>query len=122
VADPLRLVPQPLDVYSGEEAGLLEHIAHLLEEREVDTLLVGDPLQSDGSAGGRSEEVGAFVERLRTRFPELSVVRHDEHLTTKEAEALLAEAGFHGAERKARKDSWSALVLLRDWISCGEPR
>jgi hypothetical protein len=33
----------------------------------------------------------------------------------------LRESGHHGSERKARRDSWSALVLLRDWIDSGEP-
>ena len=36
-------------------------------------------------------------------------------------EDLLHEAGFHGDDMKARRDSWSALVLLRDWIETGEP-
>jgi RNase H-fold protein (predicted Holliday junction resolvase) len=34
---------------------------------------------------------------------------------------LLKEAGHHGEDRKARKDSMSAVVILRDWIEAGEP-
>ena len=51
----------------------------------------------------------------------MAVTRQDERLSTKEAEALLRDAGHFGEERKARRDSWSALVILRDWIAAGEP-
>jgi putative Holliday junction resolvase len=66
--------------------------------------------------------VRRFAARLGARFPGLGLVLWDERLTTKAAEELLREAGFSGRRAKARKDSWSALVLLRDWLESGEPR
>ncbi len=124
VADALRITIEPLAPYAGPGHGeeLLDHLAALLAERDVDTLLVGHPLRADGSKSPRTLEVERFAEHLRTRFPALSIHLHGEHSTTKEAEALLAEHGYFGLERKRRRDSWSALVLLRDWIDSGEPR
>ena len=122
VVDPFRLAPMPLDGYAGTQEGLFDHLAQLLDERDVDTLLVGDPRQADGGPGSRAREIEAFVQALRQRFPQLNVLTHDERLTSKEAESWLKEAGLHGEERKKRKDSWSAWVLLRDWIESGEPR
>ncbi len=123
VADPLRLAVHPLEPVRcpghGEE--LLEHIAGLLDERDVSTFLVGMPYLAGGEEGGRSREVRAFVERLVQRFPGRALCLHDEHLTTKEAEAQLREAGYRGREASQLKDSWSAWVLLRDWIESGEP-
>ena len=76
----------------------------------------------DGTRGGRAHDVDAFVVRLRKRFPTVDVVLHDERLTTKAADELLVESGHKGADRKARRDSWSALVLLRDWLeSASDP-
>ena len=123
VADPLRVAVQPLEVWHGPGDGeeLLERIAALLAERTVSTLVVGRPPDRDGVPGPRGEAAQALVRRLRVRFPDVSVVLHDEHLTTKEAEDLLREAEHHGRERRARRDSWSAWVLLRDWIASGEP-
>jgi putative Holliday junction resolvase len=123
VTDALRVSSEPLDAFHGAGDGeaLLAHVARLVEVRTVGALLVGLPLHADGTAGGRAADVRAFVGRLREHFPDVDVVSHDEHLTTKEAEARLAEAGHYGAARKARKDSWSALVLLEDWIRSGEP-
>lgn len=124
LADGLRVTIEPLDVYrgAGEGKGLLDHVAELLADRDADVLLVGQPLNMDGSAGPRAADVDAFCERLAARFPRLALVRRDERLTTKEAQARLVESGHTGAGRKSRLDSWSALVLLEDWIRAGEPR
>lgn len=124
VADALRIAIHPLDVCHapGDSDEVLDHLAALVQERDTATLLVGLPLSRDGSEGGRAADVRAFAARLAQRFSELEIVFHDEHLTTKEAEARLREAGHHGDARKARRDSWSAWVLLADWIEAGEPR
>lgn len=121
--DALRIAPTALDPcrLPGDGPELLEHVAALLEERPIDTLLVGLPLHADGSAGERAGDVRAFARRLAARFPGVAVRLHDEHLTTKEAESRLQAAGHRGREISARRDSWSALVLLEDWLAAGEP-
>lgn len=121
--DPLRIATRPLDVWHGEGASaeLVEAIAELVSDHGADTVLVGLPYNMDGSVGPRGAEVLAFMELLRERLEGVRVLPQDERLSTKEAEELLRQAGHHGDARKSRKDSWSALVLLRDWIEQGEP-
>ena len=123
VTDPLRLSVQPLDVCQapGDSHDLCDHVAGLLDDRDVGTFIVGQPLNMDGSSGPRAADVEAFCKRLHARFPDVAIVMVDERLTTKEAEARLTEAGYRGEERKARKDSWSAALLLEEWIRTGEP-
>ena len=48
-------------------------------------------------------------------------MRYDERLTTKAAEELLRDAQVPIARRRELRDSFSALVLLRDWLASGEP-
>ncbi|MBL8861366.1 MAG: Holliday junction resolvase RuvX [Planctomycetes bacterium] len=122
--DPLRLAALPLDPCTtpGDGEPLLAYVARLVDERTIGVLLVGLPRNADGSEGARAAEVREFAARLSRRFPSLSVVLHDEHLTTKAAEELLRESGARRSEWKARRDSLSALVLLRDWLESGEPR
>jgi putative holliday junction resolvase len=122
--DALRIAAVPLEAYHGPGEGgeLLEHVARMLAERTIGVLLVGLPRNADGSEGARALEVRAFAARLAARFPQLEVVLHDEHLTTKAAEELLRESGTRRSDWKGRRDSMSALVLLRDWLESGEPR
>lgn len=124
VSDALRIATHALDTWSGPGGveNLLDHIQELLAERTVETFVVGFPYNMDGTEGGRAVEVRVFVAKLRARFPRIEIVTHDERLSTKAAEDLLRESGHHGEERKKRRDSWSALVILRDWIESGEPR
>lgn len=119
--DPLRLVVTPLDAPEGGDPAALQELAKLLEERDISHLVVGYPWNMDGTKGGRAAEVDRFIEQAEARFPELVIVRQDERLSTKEAEERLREAGYHGKDRKARRDPWSAMVLLEDWIREGEP-
>ena len=120
-ADALRISLQPLDSVRAEGEALLAHVARLLEERDVTKLLVGLPLHMSGEESERSEASRQFAESLRERFPGVTVSLYDERLTTKEAEGRLREQGFRGRRIAAHKDSWSALVLLEDWVQAGEP-
>lgn len=121
--DPLRIATRPLDQWhgDGDDEALIVYVGKLLDDHSARTILVGLPYNMDGSVGGRALDVLAFMGRLRDAFPDVRVLPQDERLSTKEAEQLLKEAGHHGEARKSRKDSWSALVLLRDWIEQGEP-
>lgn len=124
VADGLRLSITLLECarIDGASDALLDHVAALLGERDVDTLLVGWPLNMDGTPSGQSEYTGRFVERLRERFEELAVVTYDERLTSKEAEIRLREEGASFREMLKHRDSAAAAVLLQDWVESGEPR
>lgn len=122
VADPLRIATQPLESLRGDESDAFARIAKLLDERDVDTLLVGLPLHMDGGVGARAEDVRGFCARLAARFPELAVVAFDERLTSKAADELARELDLSRDERKRWKDSLAALALLRDWLASGEPR
>ena len=123
IADPLRIAVHALEqvALAGESEELLDYIEKLLTERDVEFFLLGMPYNMDGTEGSRSEDVHRFAARLTERFPKVGIRLWDERLTTKAAEEMLRQSGFSGRQAKGRKDSWSALVLLRDWIESGEP-
>lgn len=121
--DGLRLSTQALPPRRVDWEGpeLLTYLEQLIDERGADTLLLGHPLNADGSAGPQAELCQRFGERLSQHFPNVRVLLYDEHLTTKAAEALLREEGWNRAKQRELRDSYSALILLRDWIESGEP-
>lgn len=123
LADALRITTAPLAAHhgAGDAPELLRAIETILRERDVDTFVVGWPLNMDGGVGARAKAVQSFVDALRERFPKHRIVRYDERLTTKAAEELLRDAEVPIARRRELRDSFSALVLLRDWIASGEP-
>jgi putative Holliday junction resolvase len=128
LADALRIICEPLDICNaaGDSPELLAHIVELCRERDVERFVIGLPRNMDGTEGPRAEDVRAFGERLlaavrATGLPVPAITFWDERLSTKEADSLLVEAGYTGKDRKSRRDSWAALVILRDWLEAGEP-
>ena len=123
VADPLRLATTPLVAWRDDANGpaLLDFIAALLAQRDVGAFVIGLPYNMDGSEGSRAAQVRTFAALLAARFPRVPIAFVDERLSTKAGEDLMRDAAISPRDRKAHKDSFSALVLLRDWIEAGEP-
>ena len=90
----------------------LRALQRLCEEEEVDALVVGLPLQLDGAEGPAVREVRAFIESLRAALG-LPVEEVDERLTSRQAHAVLKDAGVRHKRRKELVDSTAAVLLLQ---------
>jgi putative Holliday junction resolvase len=108
---------------AAEDIARLKRIA---EERRVQRLVVGLPLNMDGSESAMTREVRAFAERL-ARETGLEVVYQDERLTSFEAEQRLRERGMSlkrmlEAKRRGAVDELAAVLILEDYLrrtGCG---
>jgi len=95
-----------------------EQIAALLNEWQPDYLVVGLPLNMDGTEQPFTARVHKFVNRLHGRFG-VQVKTQDERLTTVESRAqLFAEGGFRKLSKDA-VDSQSAKLILESWFENG---
>ena len=75
---------------------MLDFIADILADRQVSVIVVGQPLNTDGTVCPRAKDVAQFCERLSERFPSPELALVDERLSTKEAEARLVDADHTG--------------------------
>lgn len=86
------------------------------EERAAGALVVGWPLNMDGSEGSRCQSVSAFATALDTALG-LPVLLVDERLTTFAAEDLAAERGLRPGQRGTPDvDALAAAALLQDLL------
>ena len=92
-----------------------EVLARLVEENEVRHVVVGNPLNMDGTTGKQSLYMSSFVERLRSVLP-VEVSLWDERLSSFAAEQLLIERGRHWSKRKQDIDRLAAVVILQDFL------
>ncbi len=88
----------------------------LIEEWQPQQLLVGEPLNMDGSESELSRRAARFARRLEGRLG-LPVTLVDERLTSFEAKQLAAEAGHDGDYRAAPVDSVAAQLILDSWLA-----
>ena len=111
VSDGLGLTGHPLPALRRSSAERdLAALRSVVEEHDVRRLVVGLPLNMDGSEGPMAVEARGFAEQLG-RALGLPVLLEDERLSTDEAETLLA--ALRPSDRKARRDSVAATVILR---------
>ena len=89
----------------------LQLILLLIREHEVDELVIGRPLNMDGSESVLSKEVNRFAAFLRKRIP-LPILFVDERLSSREAEARLRELPSTFARKKSALDAMSAVIIL----------
>lgn len=92
-----------------------EAIGTLLKEWQPDLLVVGLPLNMDGTEQPLTQRAKKFANRLNGRF-NLPVELHDERLTTVEARAEIFARGGFKALKKDKVDSISACLILESWF------
>ena len=91
-------------------------IERLLKEWQPDDVIVGLPLNMDGTEGSRANKSRRFAQRLANTAG-VPVVLWDERRTTVSAAAILADNDTFGAKRKERLDSVSAAVILESFLN-----
>jgi putative pre-16S rRNA nuclease len=94
-------------------AAVLERVRALVRERQAGAILIGWPLNMDGSQGPRCQSVRAFAERLDRELA-LPILLWDERLSTFAAEQAADQAGLRGPKRADRLDALAAALILQD--------
>ena len=94
----------------------LDAIAAMLRDRDVSTIVVGLPLNMDGSEGPAASGARKFAERL-ARALGVTVEMFDERLTSFEARERLADMPARKGTRKTGLDALAAVVILEGWIA-----
>ena len=112
MSDALGMAAHPLPALQrGKPEADLAHLRDLVEDRGVARIILGLPLEMHGAEGPMAREVRAFGATLEAALG-LPVVYEDERLTTDEAEERLRETGMRPSDRKRRRDSVAAAVIL----------
>ncbi len=90
-------------------------VIELVKERQAERIVVGLPLNMDGTQGKKAEEALEFVAALKKKIP-LPVETFDERLTTRYSERLLLEADMSRRKRRKKIDALSAEIILQDYL------
>ena len=93
-----------------------EKVAAMSVEYEAGLIVVGNPLNMNGSAGPRSEMCKSFAELLQN-LVEVPVVMWDERSTTVTAHQMMNEVNKRGKKRKAVIDAVPAAVILENYLA-----
>ena len=109
----------------GQDADVAE-LVRRISEQSVSTVVVGWPLELDGSEGRRVARVRALVDALRRALaensPGVELEQWDERFSTAAAERTLLEADVSRARRKQKIDAVAAQFILQGWLDAQDGR
>lgn len=116
VSDPTGTIAQPLEVYRRVGWGPdSRYVKALCERYETNRVLLGLPLNMDGTLGGQAQKAQAFGEVLAKL--DLDVFYQDERMTTVTAEKVLIGGNVRREDRKQYVDKLAAAVILEQWLA-----
>jgi putative Holliday junction resolvase len=116
LSDELTITAQVLtSIHRTALAKDLEAILRLVEDHQVEELVIGLPINMDGSRGGAVGKVETFIEHLSPRLT-IKIIPWDERLSTVAAERILLEGDLSRAKRRKVIDRLSAAIILQGYL------
>ncbi len=122
IATDLSLGAQPLGALERRSfAEDVERLKSMLKGRDVERIVVGLPLNMDGTEGPAARAARSFAERLGAALG-IAVDLFDERLTSFEAEERLKGVPVGRKRKRPTVDALAAAVILEGWLAHGRER
>lgn len=115
-SDLLNIIANGYETYTRRDLDTdLNYLTQLAREHEVDEIVMGLPINMDGTEGERVQATRAFGEKLQ-KVSGLKISYLDERLTSVSAERLLISADVRRENRKKVIDKISATIILQNYL------
>lgn len=116
LSDPLRIISQPYKTieYNNRKIAFQE-IRHVIDEKEVDEIIAGLPVNLAGEFTKMSREVESFIKKLEL-FLNMTIHRVDERYSSQEAEKHMQMMGKKPSKNKGEIDRIAAAIILKEYL------
>lgn len=116
VTDPLRITAGPLETVPTHT--LEEWLTAYFQKEQVDTVVIGHPIQMSGEDSESMTYITPFMNRFRKLFPNIPLVQFDERFTSVIAHRAMIDGGMKKKQRqdKAVVDKIAACIILEDYL------
>ncbi len=117
VSDSLKMIANGLETVSTHT--LMDFLENYCQKEQVDTIVVGKPLQTNGKDSDTMGHIKGLVKRLKVKFPDKKVFYEDERFTSVMAQQAIRESGISKKARqdKSLVDKVSATIILQSYLS-----
>lgn len=116
VTDPLKLIAGGLATVSTSE--LFNYLQDYIKKEQVEKVIIGKPLQTNGEPSENLNRVQQFVNRWKKVVPQIPIEYYDERFTSVLAHRAILDSGIgkKARQNKALVDEISATILLQDYM------
>lgn len=118
--DAITGIITPVQVVQTAPRLLLDELMKVIDAHKPDALVLGVPLNMDGSDGPEARNARAFGETL-SKSTNLPVHFQDERLTSFAADQAMSQSGRTHKRKKELRDALAAVEILRDYLERGVP-
>lgn len=117
VSDPMGWTAQGLETVKCKDSlrKAIERLMEIIKQYEVKDIVIGYPLNMNGTAGPRAERTEAFIKKL-LELGDFNIVKWDERLTTVSAHRAMNELGVKASNKKNIVDTMSAVFILQGYL------
>ncbi|HXL72355.1 MAG TPA: Holliday junction resolvase RuvX, partial [bacterium] len=113
LSDTLGMTAQPLTVLKSEGTQKdIITIGGLVNEHEVSQVVVGLPINMDGTESKQTQKIREFTTKLSNRL-NVPVFFIDERLTSRQAERMMTDSGVTAKKQRGKVDQIAAALLLQ---------
>ena len=116
ISDVNQKIATPYDVIKEKKfSEVLEIIKNLVKEFDIGSIIVGDPINMDGSLGPKSQSSRSFIANINKDI-HIPILLWDERLSTVAAEKSLIEADISRKKRSEVIDKIAANIILQNFL------
>jgi len=116
VSDPLGITAQGLETLKHEnKRQVLQALSDICRENEVGEIVIGLPINMDGSQGPKAREIFGFVAELEKNLG-VPVKPWDERLSSRQAGRLMIEQGLSRQKQRQHSDRLAATLILQSYL------
>ena len=119
ITDALNITAQGLETIhnNGSDKMLLKRLDEILEQYEVDTIVIGKPINMNGTSSERTEITEKFIHKLKGKYNKLKIETIDERLTTVAAHKTMNFLDVGKNKKRKIVDTISAVYILETYLN-----
>lgn len=119
VTDALGITAQGLETinHNGNDKIVLKRLEEIILQYEIDTIIVGMPLNLSGQKTVRAEVTNQFIHKLKCKFNKVKIDTVDERLTTVQAHKTMIDLNINKNKKKGIVDTLAAVYILETYIN-----
>ena len=119
ITDALNITAQGLETIhnNGSDKMLSKRLDEILEQYEVDTIVIGKPINMNGTSSERTEITEKFIHKLKCKYNKLKIETIDERLTTVAAHKTMNFLDVGKNKKRKIVDTISAVYILETYLN-----
>ena len=119
ITDALNITAQGLETIhnNGSDKIILKRLDEILEQYDIDTIVIGKPINMDGTSSERTEITERFIHKLKCKYNKLKIEIVDERLTTVAAHKTMNFLDINKNKKRNIVDTISAVYILETYLN-----